>query len=124
MPVHPERVLAGPKPRPKEMKSTRGTCNYRFREFDRVKRWVETALATFLYLEWYRARQLARRNLSEKEQRWWQWQRTHGLCQAVRQTAARAALQYLAGRLQTPGGIQRLRRELAAAYPAEYRSPA
>ena len=30
----------------------------------------------------------------------------------------------LAERLETPGGIQRLRRELAAAYPAEYRSPA
>jgi hypothetical protein len=108
----------------KELKSTLGMCNYRFREFARVERWVAMALITFVYLEWYRARQLARRDLSEKERRWWEWQRTHGLCQAIRQRAARADLKYLVQRLKTPGGIQRLRRELTAAYPAEYRSPA
>jgi hypothetical protein len=107
----------------KEMKSTLGMVHYRFRQFERVERWVEMALATFLYLEWYRARQLARHGLSEKERKWWLWQRTHGLCQAIRQQAARADLQYLAERLKTPGGIQRLRRELQATYPAEYRSP-
>jgi hypothetical protein len=107
----------------KEMKSTLGMVHYRFRQFERVERWVEMALATFLYLEWYRARQLARRGRSKKEREWWQWQRTHGLCQAIRQQAARADLQYLAERLKTPGGIQRLRRELQAACPAEYRSP-
>ena len=108
----------------KEMKSTLGMVHYRFRQFERVARWVEMALVTFLYLEWYRARQLARRKLSENERKWWQWQRTHGLCQAIRQRAARDDLRYLAERLKTPGGTQRLRRELTAACPAEYRSPA
>lgn len=107
----------------KEMKSTLGMVHYRFRQFERVERWVEMALVTFLYLERYRAKQLARRGLSEKEKKWWQWQRTHGLCQVVRQKAAQADLNYLAERLKTPGGIHRLRRELRAASPAEYRSP-
>jgi hypothetical protein len=107
----------------KEMKSTLGMGHYRFRQFERVERWVEMALVTFLYLEWYRAKQLACRGLSEKERKWWQWQRTHGLCQVIRQQTTRADLQYLVKRLKTSGGIQRLRRELTAAYPAEYRSP-
>ena len=108
----------------KEMKSTLGMVHYRFRQFERVERWVEMALVTFLYLEWYRATQLARRGLSEKERQWWERQRAYGLCQAVRQQAERADLEYLAERLKTTGGIQRLRRELKAACPAEYRSPA
>jgi hypothetical protein len=107
----------------KEMKSTLGMVQYRFRQFERVERWVEMALVTFLYLEWYRAKQLARRGLSEKERKWWEWQRAHGLCQAIRQRAAAADLKYLAERLETPGGAQRLRRELKNAFPAEYRTP-
>ena len=46
--------------------------------------WAELALTTFLYLEWYRVQQMSRRDLSDKEKRWWQHQRTYGLCQAVR----------------------------------------
>lgn len=107
----------------KEMKSTLGMVQYRFREFDRVARWVEMALVSFLYLEWYRAQQLAHRGLSEKERKWWERQRAYGLCQAIRQHAAAADLQYVADRLKTPGGIQRLRRELKKAWPAEYQSP-
>jgi hypothetical protein len=107
----------------KEMKSTLGLCHYRFRQFARVERWVEMALVTFLYLEWYRANELARRDLSEKEKQWWQRQRTHGLCQAVRQEMERADLQYLAGGLKTPGGIRRLKQQLKKALPIEYRSP-
>lgn len=107
----------------KELKSTLEMTRYRFRRFERVKCWVEMALAAFMYLEWYRANQLARRDLSEKEKQWWRRQRTHGLCQAIRQAAARQEIKYLAERLQTPGGIKRLRRELDKAWPAEYRSP-
>jgi hypothetical protein len=107
----------------KEMKSTLGMVHYRFRQFERVERWVEMALLTFLYLEWYRATQLACHGLTDKERQWWERQRTYGLCQAVRQQAERADLDYLAERLKTTGGIQRLRRELKAACPVEYRSP-
>jgi hypothetical protein len=107
----------------KEMKSTLGLTRYRFRQFERVERWVEIAMATFLYLEWYRANQLARRNLSDKERQWWERQRTHGICQAIRQQTDRNDLQYIAERLNTPGGIQRLRRDLANASSAEYRCP-
>jgi hypothetical protein len=108
----------------KELKSTLGMDQYRFQDFERVARWVEMALVTFLYLEWYRARQLVRRDLPKKEKRWWERQRTHGLCQAIRQQVQRAELQYLAERLKTPGGIRRLQRELEHACPAEYRAPA
>ena len=97
---------------------------YRFQKFERVERWVTMALLTFLYLEWYRACQLRRRDLRKKEKQWWERQRTYGLCQAVRQQTERAELKYLADRLKTPGGIRRLRRELENAYPSEYRNPA
>ena len=108
----------------KELKSTLGMDQYRFRQFERVRCWVEMALVTFLYLEWYRARQLACRELPKKEKRWWERQRTHGLCRAIHQQVQRAELQYLAARLKTPGGIRRLQRELEHACPAEYRATA
>ena len=108
----------------KELKSTLGMDQYRFRKFERVRGWVQMALITFLYLEWYRARQIACRDLPKKEKRWWERQRTHGLCQAIRQQAERAELQYIAERLQTQGGIRRLQRELEHACPAERRPAA
>ena len=37
-----------------------------------------------MYLEWYRVQQMSRRDLNDDEKRWWQHQRTYGLCQAVR----------------------------------------
>jgi Transposase DDE domain len=103
----------------KELKSTLGFHQYRFRTFERVEGWDEIIQVTFLYLEWYRARQLQRRDLSEEKKRWWRWQRTHGLCVAVRQAAEQADLQEIAERLETPSGLQRLRRLLKRALPKE-----
>lgn len=94
----------------KELKSTLGFHQYRFRTFDRVEGWDELTQVTVLYLEWYRARQLQRRDLSEEKKKWWRWQRTHGLCLAVRQAAEQADLEEIAARLETPGGLRRLRR--------------
>ena len=48
----------------KELKSTLGFDQYRFRRFQRVENWLELVLVTFLYLEWHRARQLDRSDLS------------------------------------------------------------
>ena len=106
----------------KELKSTLGFHQYRFRQFACVESWVETALLSFLYLEWYRAEQLARRNLTADEQRWWRHQRTHGLCQAIRQATQQAELKYLAERLETPGGIHKLKRLLRNGFAPEYRT--
>jgi hypothetical protein len=103
----------------KELKSTLGFHQYRFRKFDRVEGWDELAQVTFLYLEWYRARQLQRRDLPEEKKKWWRWQRTHGLCMAVRQAAEQADLREIAQRLETPTGLQRLRRLLKRAVPKE-----
>ncbi len=60
----------------KELKSTLGFHQYRFRKFDSVEGWDELIQVTFLYLEWYRARQLQRRDLTEEKKQWWRWQRT------------------------------------------------
>ncbi len=106
----------------KELKSTLGFAQYQFKNFAAVEGWVELALATVLYLEWYRARQLARCGLSEREKEWWRRQRTHGLCQAVRQASEQAELQYIADRLETPGGIRKLRRLIRNSYAPEYRA--
>jgi hypothetical protein len=103
----------------KELKSTLGFHQYRFRTFDRVEGWDELIQVAFLYLEWHRARQLQRRDLPEEKKKWWRWQRTHGLCMAVRQAAEQADLEEIAERLETPTGLQRLRRVLKRALPKE-----
>src|SRR5262249_16171560 len=54
----------------KELKSTLGFHQYRFRQFERVEGWDELIQVTFLYLEWYRARQLQRRDLAEEKKKW------------------------------------------------------
>lgn len=105
----------------KELKSTLGFAQYRFRRFDKVEGWLEMTLVTFLYLECYRARQLTRSSLSKEEKERWRQQRTYGLCLAMRRETGRADLDYLADALQTKGGIRRLRRQLDAATQTEYR---
>jgi hypothetical protein len=108
----------------KELKSTLGFDQYRFRKFEQVEGWLEMTLVTFLYLEWHRARQLKRPDLPKKEKERWRCQRTHGLCVAMRQAADRADLDYLAKAVQTKGGIRRLRRGLSEVTQREYRTAA
>jgi Transposase DDE domain len=106
----------------KELKSTLGMDRYRFRKFARVETWVQLVLASFLYLEWVRARQLRKRTLTAKQRAWWQAQRTYGLAGAVRQTAERKELDLLADALETPGGRKRLSKLLSRSHPKEYRA--
>jgi len=106
----------------KELKSTLGFNQYQFQRFESVEGWLELALTAFLYLEWYRAQQLKRRGLSEEDKSWWRQQRTHGLCQAVRLASQQAELEYLAERLETPGGIAKLKRVLRDSFAPEYRA--
>jgi hypothetical protein len=105
----------------KELKSTLGFDQYRFRRFEQVEGWLELTLVTFLYLEWYRACQLKRSKLSKKQKERWRFQRTHGLCTAMRRQTERADLQYLAKAIQSKSGLRRLRRQLNEATQAEYR---
>jgi len=105
----------------KELKSTLGLHQYRFRQFAKVEAWVAICLTTFLYLEWYRSQQLRRRDLTAEDKAWWRWQRTYGLCQAVRQHAEETELNRLAEWTRTPGGMKRLKKQLRAAIPLEYR---
>lgn len=108
----------------KELKSTLGFHQYRFRDFAKVESWVAVCLLTFLYLEWYRGRKLCSRQLSKAQKGWWRWQRSYGVCLAVRQQAEAAELTRLAEWTRTPGGLRRLKRQLRAARPLEYRSAA
>ena len=108
----------------KELKSTLGFHQYQFQKFEAVEGWMELVLTAFLYLESYRVRQMARRDLSDEEKRWWRHQRTYGLCQAVRLASEQKELQFLADRLQTPGGTQKLKRILRNSFPKEYRATA
>ena len=106
----------------KELKSSLGFHQYRFKRFIAVEGWASLAIATFLYLEWYRARQLASARLSSANKVWWVPQRTHGLCQAVRLASERSELAYMAKRLETPGGVRRMKALLERGFPAEYRA--
>lgn len=106
----------------KELKSTLGFHQYRFQKFEAVEGWVELALTTFLYLEWYRVQQMARRDLSEEEKRWWAHQRTYGLSQAVRMASEQNELEYIADCLETPGGTRKLKRLIRNSFAKEYRA--
>jgi len=108
----------------KELKSTLGFHQYQFQRFDPVEGWVELALTAFMYLEWYRVQQMSRRDLSDEKKRWWQHQRTYGLCQAVRLASEQSELHYIANCLDTPGGTRRLKRLIRNSFPKEYRASA
>ncbi len=99
-----------------------GFAQYSFQKFPAVEAWAEIAITTVLFLEHERAKRLRDRRLSEERRRWWESQRLHGLCAAVRQECDGRELKYLAQRLKTPGGVAKLKRLLAAALPAEYRT--
>ena len=106
----------------KELKSTLGFHQYQFRKFCAVEVWTQLALTAFLYLEWYRVQQLSNRRLTEEQKRWWRHQRTHGLRKAVCLANQQAELRYIADRLETPGGIAKLKRELRNSFPQESRA--
>ncbi len=106
----------------KELKSTLGFHQYQFQAFEPVEGWTELALTAFIYLEWYRVHQMSRRDLSDDEKRWWQHQRTYGLCQAVRLASEQNELQFIADRLETTGGIRALKRIVRNSFPKEYRA--
>lgn len=108
----------------KELKSTLGFHQYQFQRFEPVEGWMELALTAFLYLEHYRSQQLRRRALSAEAKRWWEHQRTYGLCQAVRLASEQTELEYLADRLETPGGIRKLKQILRDSFPKKYRAAA
>ncbi len=106
----------------KELKSTLGLHQYRFKDFRQVEHWVDLVLVTFLYLEWNRARQLARSDLADQQRRWWESQRTHGLCHAVRHSSELRDLFTIRDRLKTPNGIRKLARVLRNGLPVETRN--
>jgi hypothetical protein len=106
----------------KELKSTLGFHQYQFQKFASVEGWSELVLTTFLYLEWYRVQQLSRHGLTDEDKAWWQYQRTYGLCQAVRLATQQGELEYIADRLETAGGIAKLKRVIRNSFPEEYRA--
>jgi hypothetical protein len=106
----------------KELKSTFGFEQYSFQNFNAVKAWAEMAITTVLFLEYERIRHIQDRRLSKESRTWWEAQRMHGLCHAFRQHCMGSELKYFSERLKTSGGIQKLKRLLAAAIPAEYRN--
>ena len=105
----------------KECKGTLGLDRYRFRRFAKVENWVQACLVAFVYLEWLRATQLARGDLTEPQRRWWSAQRSHGLSRAATQQADERDLDQLYRWSATPTGRRKLRRALRQALPAEYR---
>lgn len=105
----------------KELKSTLGFSQYSFQDFRAVEAWVNIAITTVLYLEYQRARKMQDRRLSAERREWWRRQRLHGLCMAFRQECEAEEINYIQARLQTNGGIQKLKRMLKLAKPYEYR---
>ena len=105
----------------KELKSTLGFSQYSFIDFLAVEAWVNLAITTVLYLEYERITHMQDRRLSDDRRQWWQRQRLHGLCHAVRQASDHEQLKYIEKRIKTSGGLKKLQRLLAASIPQEYR---
>jgi hypothetical protein len=104
----------------RELKSTLGLADYNFRQYAKVDGWVNACLLTFMLLEWQRQDALKKRKLEKSQRAWWQRQRTHGLCCAVRQAIELHNLNRIAQALQTPRGLERLRKQLRQIQPREY----
>lgn len=105
----------------KELKSTLGFDQYSFKDFRAVETWTELAITTVLFLEDMRITRMNDRRLDEERRKWWAMQRLHGLCLAYRQECMGQELKYINDRLKTSGGINKLKRLMAAALPTEYR---
>jgi hypothetical protein len=108
----------------KELKSTLGLHQYRFRKYEAVHNWVQVALLAFQYLEWTRGRQLRSRRLKAESKKWWRNQRSYGLCRAIRQSAEEKELAELARLTGSKTGLKKLKRKLREALPPEYRKTA
>jgi hypothetical protein len=108
----------------KELKSTLGMDQYRFRQFAAIEGWVELAVLTMLYLEEHRLLQLSQRKPADADYNWWYRQRTHGLCQKIRLHSQQADLEFIADRLETDGGTRKLKRLIAQSIPREFRGVA
>ena len=106
----------------KELKSTLGLADYQFRSFDKVERFVAACLVTFLYLEWFRWKQMRARHVPAAEKKRCSSQRTYGLCRQVRLHAELQDLQYLVRSCRTKTGQRRMSKTLENALPIEYRT--
>ena len=106
----------------KELKSSLGMHQYRFRDFDRIRAWMEVYRITFHYLEWVRAKEM--HASSGRERTWWSGQRTHGLCLAVCERLDEALLLSLQRQTSTQAGLRKLRKLLRKALPTEHRNAA
>ena len=93
----------------KECKGTLGLHRYRFREFVKVENWVQACLVSFVYLEWYRAWQLGRRDQDEGCKGWWRWQRCYGVSVAMGQATEEHDLRRVYRLSETPTGQRKLR---------------
>ena len=67
---------------------------------------------------------MSRRDLSPEDKRWWRHQRTYGLSQAVRMVSEQNELHYIADRLKSAGGVQKLKQVIRQSFPKEYRAAA
>ncbi len=91
------RVSDGPKGPWDEL--TLGFAQTSFSDFRAVEAWAKLAITTVLFLECERIVHIQDRQLSEKRRQWWERQRRHGLCHAVRQHVATEELRYMGKRL-------------------------
>jgi hypothetical protein len=105
----------------KELKSTLGFAQYSFHDFRAVETWANLAITTVLFLEDMRITRMNDSRLPKEKRQWWAMQRLHGLCLAYRQENTGGELKYIHDRLKTPGGVNKLKRLMAAAVPVEFR---
>jgi hypothetical protein len=105
----------------KEMKSTLGLADYKFRWFNQVEGWVNACVLAFLYLEWYRLQMLEQSKDSPVERERWRCQRSHGLALAVQQDVEREDILAILEMTKHPEGLANLQALLRRALPKEYR---
>jgi hypothetical protein len=107
----------------KELKSSLGMHQYRFRNFACVEAWIEAYRLVRMYLEWVRIQRIKTAKTA-RQRSWWSRQRTHGLSLAVLTQLEEYQLLALRRGIETPTGIKKLRTQLRAALAKEYQHAA
>ena len=105
----------------KELKSTLGMHQYKFKRFTAVEGWMDVVLITFVYLEWTRMKKLTDKRINKKTKELWGKQRAFGIRQAILAGIEIRENRWIQKRIKTKHGLKKLANSITRLLAIEYR---
>ena len=105
----------------KELKSTLGMHQYKFKRFTAVEGWMDVVLITFVYLEWTRMKKLTDKRINKKTKELWRKQRAFGIRQAILAGIEIRENRWIQKRIKTKHGLKKLANSITRLLAIEYR---